>query len=353
MTCDQDRTLHLAANEAGNGLLRYIPALGAASQPNDVYGYLHAEDGYVRAVADFCGVPPETVTAIGSALQYLDNVAHFSSATDIVVLEKDFRGYSLVARRRGLAVVAVPAGTGDDEGIYERLAMTVRMLRHPVVFLTIGITNPLQTRADAERAVAAIRAANPRAVVVLDSAYADYCGIGAAQLARLAVEIPGVIMVNPCSKSHFIAGGAVGWMVTGDAVLDRFARADDFPFRAPGAGCRAMMRLLDMPACIERARTYVCEARDMNAATVTRYGGADNVIAGEGPWVLWNAHDNADEIVHELKAHRVLVQQQSGSGDALASNWIRISATVPDESELFAFRLDRAMALVSAVHSRS
>ncbi|MCC6927290.1 aminotransferase class I/II-fold pyridoxal phosphate-dependent enzyme [Novosphingobium sp.] len=290
-------------------------------------------DGYCEAIARFTGAPPEAVIPMGSGLKQIGALVRHLHPTEVIALDGDFRGYALASEVQGIPFRSVPAEPGLDDRIYDVLADQAAQCWRPIFMTTIGFTNPLATCIDPHRAVAAIKAANPDAMVIVDSAYAEYAGISQAELTPLALNYAGVIVLAPASKILFAAGAASGWLIVGDKALLRHLGTKAWPYEPSGFGSRLLPKLIGRADLINRARSQVQHASAILGAGCSELFGAAKVSAGPWPWVLVDAGHAAGDVTNSLKAKEIHVQRQSGISGQLGQNWIRISSTTPAQAQ--------------------
>lgn len=327
--------INAASNTAGPRLLIRVPGLWTLYMgifPSLLeYGDPKSQH-LTMTIAAAVGAPPETVIPIGSTLREIERIPDVVGAKNLVCLRGDFLGYARASALHSLPTWFVDAQTGAEGRPHEDLGNAVRNLELPIVYVTAGLTNPLQTVVDARLVVEAVKRANPEAIVLVDTAYVEYVGLKQADLASLALEHSGVIVLTPASKVLFHAGIAAGWMIIGDEALRNKMLRLAFPYPMPGIAVALLPKLLRAVRAIGTARGKVCQARDTLIASLTDLGLKDRMIAGAGPWVLLDAGDWAGELTAALAEEQILVQRQSGQACALPVNWVRISATVDAEA---------------------
>jgi histidinol-phosphate aminotransferase len=281
------------------------------------------------ALAARHGVPAEQVLVTAGGDETLDRVfrAFCEPGREVVLPEPSFEMLPRYAALAGCAVreVGWPDGTFPLDAVLAALGPATAAV---FVVTPNNPTGAVATLAD----LRALAAAAPRALLVLDHAYAEF---GDEDLTADALCLPNVLVVRTLSKAFGLAGLRIGYALGGAAVIEALRKAGS-PYSVPGPSLLLALRALqdgDAPVAAFVAR--VREEREALAGQLRALGFAvppsqGNFVLARGPragW-LWTA----------LRALGIAVRAfpgRPGLGDAL-----RI--TCPGEPLAFA-RLGRAI----------
>jgi histidinol-phosphate/aromatic aminotransferase/cobyric acid decarboxylase-like protein len=332
-----DYCINASSNCAGPALLDELPHLAEllCTAAHDAMSY--CEPGLMPlklAIARTVNAQTEWVIPCGSTLAMIEKLPKALGATDVIVVHGDFSGFARSNTVFEVPMYIIDANTGADSGVIDRVLKVAHACEAPLIYITGEATNPLQTVIDHVRLANELPMANPKAILVVDTAYADY-GRECSQttMTKLTEICDHLILLAPASKILFAPGLTSGWMIVRNTELRAKISGKALPYPCVNLAVAPLMRLLENPSVIETARGLVCEARDLLIIGMKRLGFAARVIHGNGPWVIFDAGNEARLLLEFLAARMILVQQQTGKGPALQPNWIRISATVPHEAD--------------------
>ena len=87
-------------------------------------------------------------------------------------------------------------------------------------------TSSVQTSADIEQTVRTIKQRSPETGILIDEAYLEYATKpGAATMAKLALELPGVFITRTFSKAYGMAGMRMGYAIGQPETVQKVGRA--------------------------------------------------------------------------------------------------------------------------------
>lgn len=193
-----------------------------------------------HAIGEVHGLDPERIVCGNGSDEILHLLAqcYAGAGTEVLFTEHGFSIYKIVALAAGAHPVIAPERerTVDVDALIARATPATRL-----VFVT-NPGNPTGTMIgtpELERLARAI----PQALVVVDSAYAEYAE-GYDGGADLATRLPNVFMTRTFSKIYGLGGLRVGWGYGAPAVIDVLNRVRG-PFNLSQvalAGAEAAMR---------------------------------------------------------------------------------------------------------------
>jgi histidinol-phosphate/aromatic aminotransferase/cobyric acid decarboxylase-like protein len=334
----QGKPIFAQSNTAGAALQLCVKGMALATIPQNtaaVFDYDKSGDLIEVAIAEAYNIPSEFVVSCGSTMVELERLPQILGCSSVICLEGDFVGYSR-HKLLGGRVLYVPCKSGPNGLDIESLRRVCSSESKPLVVFSAVTSNPMQAVLDPDFLVQVILSANPKATILIDSAYADFCkGSGQAQIARLVtVTFPKqVLAIAPASKILFIPGARVGWQVSGDPDILALLRAARFPYPLSAGASAPVVQLLNAPGVLHAARSVIGSATSILRDGLKCLFPQIQVISGVGPWVVIElAPEEASALSAELSAQEIYVQQQQPSPTGLGVGFLRISATVPCEA---------------------
>lgn len=320
-------------NCLGRGAKRRYPELNEilATDADDGLEYDDNRrlDGQCQRLRELIGererCSPSRVLLGGSGLDRIPMIAAALGIERIIRLEGDFHGYDRHSLLTGVERVTLRVDPKTRTLSPEALAAAVRGLGKAMLMLTLGGSNPLQTPITRAH-VKAAHEANPELVILVDGAYRQYSE--QFHLADLADEFERVIYLQVASKDIFLPGPRLSWVVPSVRFTDRLTQIQA-PFPLNTGGVRQAIAMLERPELLAALRGEQASARDVLIEGLSRL--RLTLISGVAPWVVLQWPGDAAAVVRKLEDdYGVLVQQQVHA--PLEENWIRISATTPEEA---------------------
>lgn len=269
----------LAGNEG-----RTPPADVLAVLPGDLArGYPSAAD-LEAALAERFAVDPAQVLVTAGADDGLDRVcrAYLDSTRRAVIPTPTFGMLLRYARLTGAAVdtPAWPAGAWPLDAVRSALRPDTALV---CVVSPNNPTGQVATAAD----LAAISAAAPDAVVLLDHAYVEYADV---DLTAAALALPNVVVARTFSKAWGLAGLRVGYLLGPAAVIGALRRVGN-PYAVSGpslAVARRQLATADIAphiAAVRRERARLIAG--LRALDVPTLDSQANCVLVEGSRVDW------------------------------------------------------------------
>lgn len=282
-----------------------------------------------QALARRFGIHPAQVLVTAGGDEAIDRCcrAFLAPGRSLLLPEPTFEMFGRYARLARGETVSVPwlPGPFPVAGVLDRID------RRAALVAVVSPNNPtgeVATPDDLRR----ISAAAPRALVLLDAAYAEYTE---ADLTGAALALPNVVVIRTFSKARGLAGCRVGYVMgPADIIAALRAAAGPYPVAAPAialAAAQLEQGEMAMTAHVERVRAE----REELSRRLQRWGvpprrsQANFVYAEFGPL--------ASRIHAELASNGILVRYFPGA--------LRI--TLPGEPEAFA-RLVTALEIAVA-----
>lgn len=310
--------LHLNENTAGCSP-RVLAAIRAMS-PLDVSCYPDYEAA-VRETASYLGVDPDwlvltngldeglLLTAIGYLVQRAPEALVALGATptpttgvpEQVLALPAFEPYAINAKALGARTVSLSMGPNFEYPVDAALAAVGPNTRLVHINTPHNPSGQLVSEADARRLVEHAS----HAVVLIDEAYHDFCGVN---LLHLVHEYPNVMIGRTFSKAHGLAGIRVGILIAPPAVL------------APIRYVMPVMNLSQVAVTALRAALADSEYVPWSVAQAAEskallYEALDRL--GLNHWksganfVLVNGGDRTPDLVRGMIARGVLVRDRS------------------------------------------
>lgn len=240
-----------------------------------------------------------------------------------------FGMYAVSARVQNAPLVEVPL---DDDGRRFSLDLTAveDVIAHGdvrVVFLC-SPANPTGQALSMKQIRHVAKAAEGRAVVVLDEAYAEFSSVGSA--VSLLDEFPHLILLRTLSKAHAMAGARIGAVLADPDVIG-VLRSVSAPYSVAAPSASLALEALSDRGQDEAKARIATTIREREALLKALGGveGVTRVYPSEGNFLLVRFKD-ADTALARLLAAGVVVRDMRAMpqlGDAL-----RISIGTPDEN---------------------
>jgi histidinol-phosphate aminotransferase len=256
-----------------------------------------------------------------------------SAPAEVVIVEPAFEVYELCAETVGAAIVRVLPEPDFRFPLEQLLGAITPATR--VIYLT-DPNNPTGL-AVPPGAVDRIAAAAPRALVLVDEAYADFSG--RTLIGPLLERRRNVVVGRTFAKAHGLAALRVGALVAHPATLDRL-RPMQLPFSVNVAAITALAAALDDRAYLE---WYVAEAaasRELVYGFCRRHG--LTFWPSEANFVLVRIGPDAGAVAAALRDRGILVRDKSAS--PARAGCIRLTAGVVDHTIICLSALEEALA---------
>ncbi len=182
---------------------------------------------FQETIAAKYGAPTSNViVATGSdAILQASVFAYCAADRPLVTADPSYATTVGTARRMNVPVKAVPV---DAALRLDLDAMVAAATGAGLVFICNpnNPTSTVHTLADIEKAVRAIKERSPDTGILIDEAYIDYATApGVATAAKLALELPGVLMARTFSKAYGMAGMRIGYAIGQPATMAKVGRA--------------------------------------------------------------------------------------------------------------------------------
>jgi len=162
-----------------------------------------------RAIADHIGVSPECVTPTNGSDEAISFVlgAFTDSDGGLAFADLTYGFYKNIASFYNIPYTLIPL----DEDLKIRAEDYIGLNK------TVIVANPNAPTglAISNDEIRRICAGNPKNIVIIDEAYAEFTGISAVPLIR---EFENLVVVTTFSKSRFLAGARLGYSVTNPAL---------------------------------------------------------------------------------------------------------------------------------------
>lgn len=222
----------------------------------------------VAALAALYGVAPAQLLVGRGSDEGIDLLTRAFCAAGrdaVIVCPPTFGMYAVAARIQGAAVVSVPLRREDG---YALDLPALRAALTPAVKLVYLCTpnNPTGNELTETQVHAVLEACAGRALVVVDEAYAEFCGH--AGYARWLADFPQLVVLRTLSKAHGLAGARVGSLLAAAPIVALLRKIIP-PYAMAQPTIEAALRALQPPALAvarERIATTVAERARLAAA---------------------------------------------------------------------------------------
>lgn len=300
--------------------------------PDALRGY-PAGTALETAIAERHGVELENVVLGAGADDVLDRLARavLAPGRTLVLAVPTFEMIERYAAMAGAEVVRVPW----TDGAWPRERMLAAIDERTALVAIVSPNNPTGLHATSAD-VAAVAAAAPGALVLVDAAYAEYAD-EAHDLSRESLRWPNVVLVRTCSKAHGLAGLRIGYAIAPREIA-RWMRSLGSPFTAGRlARTAARLRLADGDGEVRAHVACVRAERDRLWALLDELG--QRPLPSQANFVF--ARSPRPSVVRELLAAQgIAVREFAFAGMPALEGGVRI--TTPGDARHFA-RLEHAL----------
>lgn len=220
-----------------------------------------------QTLAERFGVDAEQVlvTAGGDDAIFRLCTAMLSPEREIVLPVPTFEMIERYAALRGAQVQEV----AWEEGAYPLAAVIEAVGERTAIIAVVSPNNPTGAVASADD-LRRLSAATPRALLLVDLAYAEFAG---EDLTAAALALPNALVVRTLSKAYGAAGLRVGYALGSREVIGWLRRAGN-PYPVSGLSIATARRLLtEVSDETSRFLAQVREERVEIAGTIERLGG--------------------------------------------------------------------------------
>jgi histidinol-phosphate aminotransferase len=244
--------------------------------------------------------------------------------------------YAVSARVQNAPLVELPL---DDHGGRFSLDLTgvedvltlgdVRM-----VFLS-SPANPTGQALSLKQIRQLAKAADGKAVLAIDEAYAEFSSIGSAR--SLLDEFPHLVVLRTLSKAYALAGARIGAVLADPGVIG-VLRSLVAPYPVPAPSASLALAALTEAAQAEAGRRIAITIRERDALlkTLRSIDGVVHVYPSEGNFLLVRFAD-ADIALANLLAAGVVVRDVRAMPQLAGA--LRISVGTPEENQVLATAL--------------
>ena len=278
----------------------------------------------VARLADLYGVPGENVLVTRGSDEGIDLLTRvFCRAGQDAILQcpPTFGMYKIAAQTQGAEIISVlrsGAAFSLDEGAL--LGALQQDQRIKLIFLT-SPNNPTGDLIREDFLQQLLEAAQSRAIVVVDEAYAEFCRQPSA--ARMVDDHENLVVLRTMSKAWAAAGLRCGAVLAQPSVIALLRRVIA-PYPLPSPVVALALRMLDSEV-LEKQQHLMSEVRANKEFLLRQLEGRDfirEIIPGEANFVLIQVRD-ADELLTHCANHGVIIR--GFPADPSLREYIRIS----------------------------
>jgi histidinol-phosphate aminotransferase len=164
-----------------------------------------------------------------------------------VFSQRSFAVYSIATRLVGARPVMVPSPDGMHD-----LRSLARAAKGAALLYLCNPNNPTGSWHPDKAIEAVLKAVPARTTVVLDAAYAEYCGHSPAQDAAWVRRYPNLLICRTFSKAYGLAGLRIGYGIAQPWLIAELERCRQ-PFNTSGPAQAAALAALDDAAFVRRS----------------------------------------------------------------------------------------------------
>jgi histidinol-phosphate aminotransferase len=175
--------------------------------------------------------------------------------------------------------------------------------------------------------------AAPNAMVLIDEAYVEFCGVTAIGLLR---EYENLFISRTMSKAYGMAGLRCGFLFSSASNMGWVRKAQS-PYSVNFVAITAAVAAIKDKAYVENYVNQVVQARSYVSAELSRLG--IRHFKSDGNFVLFMVGKHAERIVSELRNAGVLVRNRSHECEGS----VRVTVGTKGQMELFIQELEKAL----------
>lgn len=304
-----NRAIKLSANENPYGPSRKaIDAYRGRADELGVYPESHAP--LARAIGEVHGLEPHRIVVGNGSdeLIALLTKAYSGPGDEVLFSQHGFLMYRLSA----LAAGATPVTAPETKLTTDVDAMIAAMTERTTLVFVANPNNPTGTMIGNEDLSRLADALPPRALMVIDAAYAEYLRPsdrdGAAALAH---ERENVAMTRTFSKIYGLAALRLGWLYGPEHVVDVLHRVRG-PFNVTVPALAAGEAAVRDQEWVEHCRVTNEVWRDWLAREIRDAGLP--VVPSKGNFLLVEAGDRTSDLDQHLKSRGLIARRVDGYG---------------------------------------
>jgi histidinol-phosphate aminotransferase len=223
----------------------------------------------------------------------------------------------------------VPALRGPDFGLTAEAAVAQVEAHRPDVVFLCSPNNPTGTALDPAVVTAVLEAAP--GMVVVDEAYAEFARPGTPSALRLLPAYPRLVVTRTMSKAFGFAGGRLGYLAAGPAVVDA-VQLVRLPYHLSALTQAAARAALAHRGALLVTVEAIMAQRDRIVTTLRAAG--HSVADSDANFVLFAA--GRDGRAGDQKAlWSALLERGVLVRDVGLAGWLRVTAGTPQETDAF------------------
>ena len=212
----------------------------------------------------------------------------------------------------------------DDFGLDLPEVAALVQAHQPSVLLLASPNNPTGTALDLSDIRRVLELAP--GMVVIDEAYGEFRRAGVPSAVELLAEFPRLVVTRTMSKAFALAGGRLGYLAAGPAVVDA-VRIVRLPYHLSALSQTvARVALAHADQLLAQVSTLRAE-RDATVGWLREQG--YQVAESDANFVLFGRFTDRHAVWQSLLEHGVLIRETGPEG------WLRVSVGTPAEMQQF------------------
>ncbi len=310
------------------GTLNRYPDREAAALRTELAEFLTVESG-----ADGQVLTPAQVWAANGSNEILQQICQAFGGPGRVALgfEPSYSMHRLIAL--GTATGWADGGRGDDFALRAEGAVAAIERADPSIVFLCSPNNPTGTALPLEL-VRVVHDAAPRAVIVVDEAYAEFRHRGVPSAVTLLPDAPRLIVTRTMSKAFALAGARVGYVAAAPEVIDALHLVR-LPYHLSSLTQAAARTALAAREELLGTVAAVREQRDRLLAELPVLGCP--VAPSDANFVFFAVGGDSAAVWQGLLDRGVLVR------DVGIPGWLRVTAGLPHEVDAFLRALEEVL----------
>jgi histidinol-phosphate aminotransferase len=277
-----------------------------------------------KAVASFLSLDDSQfllTNGTDEAIQVLVNT-YVDDNDEVIILTPSYAMYQFYAEVAGAEVHYVPYRQGTLEFPVEELLSSITPRTRAILISNPNNPTGSWTGLDA---IERILTASPRAAVLIDEAYFEFCGITALPM---IARHPNLFVSRTFSKAYGMAALRLGVLATQTANAE-YCRKAQSPYSVNLLAAIALPAALDDTGYVRGYTAAALESRGMLEAGFSRRG--IRFWPSKANFILFDAGSKAVPLRDALRERRILVRDRSYEMPGA----VRVTAGTPEQTRAF------------------
>jgi histidinol-phosphate aminotransferase len=246
---------------------------------------------------------------------------YLEAGNEALVVVPTFAMYEIYAAQTGARVISIPAGKNFEfptEGVISAITNKTRFIA------VANPNNPTGTFAEISDLVAIAQAA-PKAAVLVDEAYFEFCGETMACRWR---EVPNLFVSRTFSKAYGMAGLRIG-VLMGNEEQMRFLRRASSPYNLNSVALACLPVALSDEDYVRNYVRQTLEGREQLESELENWG--VRFWPSRANFVLMRLGEECKPFIAEMRERGILVRDRSSDYDC--KDCVRITVGIREHNQ--------------------